>query len=373
MSFIYNFILILLLGSSIYEVSRNQKFGKAWFYFIVALMILTAGFAYAISPDWIPYWNAFEGTAVTPLSQLGDLSEKVDMEYGYIFLNKIVSSLGLGYASFTLLIAFITLSLKANTIYKYSGYVFLGLFMYMVPTYFFEEHVHVRQGLANAVTIFSVRYIIDRKLFKFLICFIIAFLFHKASVVFVLAYWIAIIRFNNVMVAGVVLFAVIANYTGLSTAIDGIMQYMPFGVAETYNDYSNATIVGSVLGDIVKILTVVAILLFNRQATEKDPLFAYFRNIYLFGVILYFFFGRGIFAARLPGFYTVFIIFLIPRMVMALKDNLVFKNFVYNSFMLYTVLLYMNFYITWGDKSGFGNYTSVFNKWVPYSFLQKEF
>src|SRR5690606_36586476 len=98
---------------------------------------------------------------------------------------------------FTLLIAFIALYLKSNTIYKYSGYVFLGLFMYMVPTYFFEEHVHVRQGLANAVTIFSVRYIIDRKLLKFLLCFIIAFLFHKASVVFVLAYWIAVIRFNN--------------------------------------------------------------------------------------------------------------------------------------------------------------------------------
>src|SRR5690606_6431829 len=202
---------------------------------------------------------------------------------------------------------------------------------------------------------------------------IIAFLFHKASVVFVLAYWIAVIRFNNAMVAGVVLLAIIANYTGLTTAIDGIMQYMPFGVAETYNDYANATIVGSILGDIVKILTVVAILLFNKQAVEKDPYFSYFRNIYLFGVILYFFFGRGIFAARLPVFYTAFIIFLVPRMVMALRENLVFKNFVYGSFMVYTVLLYMNFYITWGDKSGFGHYTTVFNKWAPYSFFQRKF
>lgn len=373
MSFIYTFILILLVSSSLWEMYGNKEANKVWFYTIIALMICVAGLAYGISPDWLAYWNAFEGAGIMPLSQLGELSETVDMEYGYMFLNKIVSALGLGYASFTLLIAFIALYLKSTTIYKYSGYVFFGLFMYMVPTYFFEEHVHVRQGLANAVTLFSVRYIVDRKLFKFLICFVIAFLFHKASVIFLLAYWIAIIRFNNTMLAGMVLIAVIANYSGLSEAIDGIMQYMPFGVAETYNDYSNATIVGSVLGDIVKILTVGAILLFNKQVTEKDPLFIYFRNIYLFGVILYFFFGRGIFATRLPGFYTVFIIFLVPRMVMALRDNLVFKNFVYNAFMVYTVMLYINFYITWGDKSGFGNYTSVFNKWAPYSFLQKEF
>ncbi len=365
-------MLVLILSSSLWEMYSNKEVSKIWFYAVITLMVCVAGMAYGISPDWIPYWNAFEGTGVVGFNELSQLSEMVDMEIGYIFLNKLVNMLGLGYASFTLIIAAIALYLKSTTIYKYGGYVFLGLLMYMVPLYFFEEHVHVRQGLANAITLFSVRYIIERKLYKFLLCFVIAFLFHKAAVVFLLAYWIATIKFNNLMVGAVVLIAVIANYTGLSTAIDGIMQFMPFGVAETYNDYANATMVGSVLGDIVKVLTVIAILLFNTQATEKDPYFTYFRNIYLFGVILYFFFGRGIFAARLPGFYTVFIIFLVPRMIMALRDNAVFKNFVYISFTVYTVLLYVNFYNTWGDKSGFGNYTTVFNKRVPYSFFQSE-
>ena len=373
MSFIYNFILILLVGSSIYEVSSNEKPSKGWYYSVVTLMILTAGLAYGISPDWVAYWNAFEGTGVTSWLDLGSLSEMLDMEYGYMFLNKFVSMFGLGYASFTLLIAIIALYLKATTFYKYSGYVFLGLFMYVVPVYFFEEHVHVRQGLADAVTIYSVRYIIDRKLYKFLFCFLIAFLFHKASVVFLLAYWVATLRFNTFMVGGIVVIAIIANFVGLSSAIDGIMQYMPFGVAETYNDYNDDSVLGSILGDIVKILTVFVILLFNKQATEKDPYFSYFRNIYVFGVVIYFFFGRGMFSSRLPVFYTVYIVFVIPRMIMTLKDNLMFRNLVYSSFMVYTVLLYMNFYITWADKSGFGRYTTVFNKWAPYSFVQRKF
>lgn len=372
MSFIYTFILVLILLTSIYEMYGGQKPSREWFYTIVAVMALTSGFAYAISPDWIPYWNAFEGASLIDIAEIPALAESMDMEIGYIFLNKFVSLFGLGYASFTVIISFIALYLKSTTIYKYSGYVFLGLLMYMVPAYFFEEHVHVRQGLASAITVFSVRYIVERKLYYFLICFVIAFLFHKAAVVFLLAYWIATLKFNNTMVGGIVLVAIIANYTGLSAAIDGLMQFMPFGVAETYNDYANATVVGSILGDIVKVLTVIAILLFNTKATKNDPHFAYFRNIYLFGVVLYFFFGRGIFAARLPGFYTIFIIFLVPRMIMALKDNTTFRNFVYVSFTTYTILLYVNFYVTWGDKSGFGNYTSVFNEWVPYSFFEKK-
>jgi len=370
MSFIYNFMLFLVLSSSLWEMYGNMEKNKNWFFALITLMAIVAGLAYGLSPDWIAYWNAFEGTWVTSLGGLGALSDSLDMEIGYLFLNKIVNSLGLGYASFTLIIAFIALYLKASSIYKYGGYVFLALLMYMVPTYFFEEHVHVRQGLANAITIFSVRYIIERKLYMFLLCFVLAFLFHKASVAFLLAYWIVKINFNNTLVISVVLAAIIANYTGLSAVIDGVMQFMPFGVAETYNDYANETFEASILGDIVKILTVIAILMFNKPASENDPYYAYFRNIYLFGVIIYFFFGKGIFAARLPGFYTVFIIFLIPRMIMALRENPFFKNVVYVSFTVYTLLLYINFYNNWSDKSGFGNYTTVFNEWVPYSFFK---
>lgn len=372
MSFIYNLMAILILVSSIYEVSKDETPSKMWFYFIIIMMTLTAGLAYGLSPDWLAYWNAFEGAAQTSFVELSDLAERVDMEFGYMLLNKIVSFLGLGYASFTLIIAGIALWLKANTIYKYGGYAFMALLMYFIPTYLFEEHVHVRQGLASAVMFFSIKYIIERKLWKFLLCFAVAFLFHKAVIAFVLAYWIVKIRLNNFTILALVGGAVIANLVGLSTAIDGVMQLMPFGVAETYNDYRNELMDRGVLGDIVKVITVLVIVTFNRAVSEKDELFVYFRNLYLFGIVIYFFFGQGIFAARLPGFYTVYLIFVVPRMVKALRDNAMFKNIVYIGFTVYTVLLYVNFYRNWGDRSGFGNYTTTFNTWVPYGFFSNQ-
>lgn len=371
MSFIYNLMMFLILISSFYEFSTNTTPNKGWFKVIVVMMIFTAGLAYGLSPDWVAYWKAFEDVSETPIAALKELAEYWDMEVGYIYLNKLVSLFGLGYGAFTLLIAAIALSLKTMTIYRYGGYVFLALLMYFIPTYFFEEHVHVRQGLANAVAIFSVRYIIERKLWKFLLCFVIAFLFHKAVVVFLFAYWIVKIRFNNTLIIVAVGGAVLASILGLSTAIDGLMRILPFGVGDTYSDYANEFSEKSLLGDIVKVLTVIAILLFNKTVERKDALFAYFRNIYLFGVVLYFFFGEGIFAARLPGFFTVYIIFVVPRMIKALSDTPFYKSFVYSMFTIYTVALYINFYVVWGDKSGFGHYRTYFYERAVYGFFQK--
>src|SRR5690606_4378586 len=127
--------------------------------------------------------------------------------------------------------------------------------------------------LANAIMFFSIPFIIERKFWKFFLCFVLAFLFHKAVVAFLLAYWIVKIKFNSVTILLIVGLALIANLIGLSTAIDGIMQFMPFGVAETYNDYANELSDGGELGDIVKILTVLAIVMFNKTVSEKDPLF----------------------------------------------------------------------------------------------------
>ncbi|MBA5628385.1 EpsG family protein [Moheibacter lacus] len=372
MSFIYNLIVILLLGSTIYQVRKDEDANRRWFNMIVILMMGAAGLAYGISPDWVAYWNAFEGIAQSSWAELPIFSEMVDMEMGYVVLNKLVNTIGLGYASFTLIIAIIALWLKSGIIYKYGGYAFMSLLMYFIPTYLFEEHVHVRQGLANAIMFFSIPFIIERKFWKFFMCFVLAFLFHKAVLAFLLAYWIVKIKFNSLTIVLLVVAAVLANVTGLSGAIDGIMQFMPFGVAETYNDYANElSSDGGVLGDIVKILTVLAIVVFNKSVTENDPLFIYFRNIYLFGVVIYFFFGNGIFAARLPGFFTVYIIFVVPRMVKALQDNKLYKNIVYIAFTTYTLLLYINFYNNWGSRSGFGNYTSSLNTWVPYGFLSR--
>ncbi len=361
----------MILISCIYEIYGEVIVSKQWYYTIVTIMILTAGLAWGISPDWIAYWNAFEGAAIVSFGELQDLSEKLYMEVGYLYFNKIISSLGLGYAAFVFILATIAIYLKASTIFKYSGYVFLGLFMYMVSIYFYEDQIQVRQGFANAITMYSVRYIIDRKLYLFLLCVALAFLMHTSSIIFIFAYWLVLIKFNRTWVIVAVGLAVIVNITGLSLYMDGLFQMLPFGIGEKYGAYSSEgleDVESSLLGVVVKILTVLAVVLFDKQA-ENDAYYPYFRNLYIFGVALYFFFGGGIFAVRLPNFYLIFLVFMVPRMILMLKDNALLKNFVCIAFLSYTIILF--FYVNHNtkDKTGFSYYRTIFDKRNPYSFF----
>lgn len=72
--------------------------------------------------------------------------------------------------------------------------------MYTVPNFFFEEHIHIRQGIATAICLYSVRYVLDRKFWKFMLCLVIAYQFHQSSMVFFLAYWLVRVRISTPLI-----------------------------------------------------------------------------------------------------------------------------------------------------------------------------
>ena len=236
-----------------------------------------------------------------------------------------------------------------------------------MPNYLFEEHVHIRQGLATAIAVYSVRYIIDRKLIKFLICLAIGYQFHESIIVFLLAYWIAPMKLNVKLIGWLVAFSIIGFYTGLNSIVDLIMDFMPIGQDkfESYQSQLDEQGDGVALGDFVKIISILSIIVYNRYV-EEDKLYCYFRNLFVFGVILYFFLGKGIFGIRLPGFYLIFLGLTIGRLIYVFDGDNFKRNFVYLCFVSYTIILIFWFQVKQGHKSNFGNYKTIFNKEAVY-------
>jgi len=366
MSLIYYLIFTLLVVTSFFEFSKNERGSKVWYCVIVALMMLTAGLGYALSPDWIAYFNTFNMLGDIEWIELDRFSEMASMEKGYLSMNKVIGDLGFGFGMVTLIVAITSLILKTSTFYKYGGLPFLVLFIYAMPNFMFEEHVHIRQGLANAIAIYSVRYIIDRKLIYFLICMVIGFQFHESIIVFVLAYWIGVMKFNELTIGWLVTIAIIGNYTGLNAIIEVIMQFMPVG-QDKFEDYQSQLYAESdvAIGDLVKILSVISIIIYNKYATH-DRLYTIFRNLFIMGVLLYFFLGKGIFGVRLPGFYLVFLGLALGRMVYTFNGGTFKRSFVYFSFVSYTVLLIFWFQYKQGHKSNFAHYTTFFTERAAY-------
>lgn len=366
MSLIYYIIFFALAFTSYFEFSNNTKFSKQWYYTIVVVMMLTAGLGYGLSPDWIAYRNTFELLFDTDWSELGFFGEMAGMEAGYLAVNKFLGTLGFDFGMVTLVIATVSLYLKSTTFYKYGGLPFLVLFIYAMPNFMFEEHVHIRQGLANAIAIYSIRYVIDKKLIKFLICIAIGYQFHESIIVFVLAYWIAHFKFNTITIGWLVALAIVGNYTGLNSIIEVIMQYMPVE-SEKFEDYQSQLYTESdvAVGDIVKIISVTCVMIYNSYAVH-DKLYCIFRNLFIFGVLLYFFLGKGIFGIRLPGYYLVFLGLTIGRLLYTFTGDQFKRRFIYFNFVCYTLLLIFWFQYKQGHKSNFANYRTIFNQGASY-------
>jgi len=365
-SLIYYIIFCLLIIFSFLEFFNDQKIDRNIFIAISILMALVAGLASAISPDWLAYFETYYYSLRINWDEIEYWSEMSGMEGGYLRLNKLFVLFGFGFGMLTLFIASLSLYLKTKTFYKYGGFPFLVLFIYAMPNYLFEEHIHIRQGLANAFAIYSIRYVIDRQLIKFLLCIVIGFQFHESIIVFVLAYWIAPMKFNEKVIGWLVVFSIVGFYTGLNSIIELIMQFMPIG-QDKFEDYQtdlyNSD--GFAVGDFIKIISVMSIIVYNKYASH-DLLYCYFRNLFIMGVLLFFFLGKGIFGIRLPGFYLVFLGLTLGRMLYVFDGDQFKKSFVYFSFVLYTVILIFWFQLKQGNNSGFNRYKTIFSNESPY-------
>ncbi|RLZ12733.1 EpsG family protein [Faecalibacter macacae] len=367
MSFIYYFIFSLLVITSLIEFNKNERGNKYWYSIIVIIMILTAGLGYDLSPDWVAYHETFKLLQKTDWSQLTRFSDMASMEVGYLSLNKILGSFKFDFGAVTLLMATLSLILKSTTFYKYGGIPFFVLFMYAMPNYMFEDHIHIRQGLATAIAVYSVKYIIDRKLLKFLVCIVIGYQFHESIIVFILAYWVVKVKFNEIVIGWLVTLTIIANYVGALSVIEIVMQYMPIA-QEKFEDYQYQLVgneTGVALGDIVKILTVIAILVYNKYA-DHDKLYCIFRNIFIVGVLMYFFFGKGIFGIRLPGYFLIFLGLTLGRMLYVFTGDKLFRAFVYFSFLIYTIALIFWFQVQQGSVTNFDKYRTFFSSGSVY-------
>ena len=106
-------------------------------------------------------------------------------------------------------------------------------------------------------------------------------------------------------------------------------------------------------------------MIFNGFIAECQ-IFCIFRNLFMMGVLLYFFLGKGIFGIRLPGFYLVFLGLTLGRMLYSFNGEFFKRKFIYLSFVSYTIILIFWFQIKQGHKSNFNNYRTFFVDESPY-------
>ncbi len=161
-----------------------------------------------------------------------DTANIYDCEPGYIFFEKIVATIWDSQWFLKFVIATIFMTFLGRFIYKNSDEPFLAFLLYSGLFYNMFSLTGYRQVLSVAIGILaSYEYLKQRKFFKFLLLVLLASLFHKTTLIFIVFYFLSRKKITNtylvcvvIVVAGMIMFR-----NQLFDLIKGFVGYEEYG------------------------------------------------------------------------------------------------------------------------------------------------
>lgn len=364
-------IFLILATASYIEIFKTKKKQSIFLWVAGILIVVAVGFRTDVGADYPVYRTLFSGFAL--YTSYGDVLDKAlfrpnaeEIEWIFVFLNKIIFDVGLPFYFVTLVMAILAVSLKFTSIYENVEFPALAALFYFMPVMFFEDSGQMRQGLGIAVSVFSFKYIKERNLWMFLLCMYIALGFHKTSIVFIPAYWLAKIPLNKTRIFWILIISLLISPLELYKLGGSLFENVtPQDVGGAYTGYLNDRYYGSEvdtgLNDIVKLFWIIILIRYDNEGCEKVWYYEYMRNLAVFGLAMFYFFRTNeIFAVRLPGAYLFFLtMFCLPNLVYAVRDSL--KSMLYLGFMTYLTMMFFYFGQGTADRGRFtaGKYQNV--------------
>lgn len=290
--YIGSIILLFLMSylEVMYPLTRQLKI--CMYVTAYLLLVLQVGLRWETGTDWNGY--------LEPFGKIDDLSSTsplvTTMEFGYNLFVWIVKLFSNQYTVFLLVHAIIYYALLFVSVKKYAPLFFLSMLLIYTGTMGIMGSN--RQLIAIVICLYALRYVAEKKLYKFLLLIFIAVNFHTTALLFLVYY------FLNKDIRPVLLITLIgvaliigktqlplASFSFVATAIGGNSA----GKALEYLDSAKDLLVDqklSVFG-IVKRLVFIFIFYYNRKKlSETIPYYTLMLNGYIVGIVFYFLFSE---------------------------------------------------------------------------------
>lgn len=172
---------------------KKQKYYLIFSGLAVAFLMGCRYPAYYIVYDLSFYFNYYKRLSLIPWSQVlkYSLLEYSNMEYGYVFMNKVLVTI-IPWPQFILIFeaGFCVFSIS-RFIYKYSEYPFWGMLFYVTLGAMNFQLTAFRQAFAIGICLFSIDFIKQKKPIKFILTVLLAVTFHKTAIIFFPFYFFA--------------------------------------------------------------------------------------------------------------------------------------------------------------------------------------
>lgn len=226
--FVYCTLLLVLIflanlrnnknhDSQLYIVNNNFKIE---YFFSIAFISIIVGFRFEVGNDWFGYVNDFNYAKLYSSLKFTDQY----YEFGYFYLQKFFHQLGLSYQWMFFTIAFISWYFLYNSLPN--KLIPLFIFFVFANEYFFWSMNGIRQFVSLSIFVFSIKYILSREKYYYLLCISIACLFHYSSFLLFIFYLIPL-KYNRNLFLSLFIISFFVGTTDIITQLsDGILTFL---------------------------------------------------------------------------------------------------------------------------------------------------
>lgn len=288
--------------------------------------VVLSGFRhFSVGDDTLQYLNRFEITKYiswqTVIADLWNYIKNPFVDHGlkdpgYRFFEKVFQIFSKDYRMWLLFIAILFTVSMAVWIYKNSEMPWLSFIIYSSLFFAFYSVTGHRQTIATALIVFiGYKFIKERKLGKFLLISLAAFLIHKSAIVFVPFYFLA----NMNITALKIIFILGGSFV---FSVIGKPIYAPLAYTLGFGEEQIEESVGGA-GTYATILLLVCLFTLvcysNVKERREDSKFLY--NAMFMTIFTTLFVYQQQAFMRVQQYYSLFIMIMIPEIVMSFEKR----------------------------------------------------
>ncbi len=237
-------------------------------------------------------------------------------EIGFSLLIKLIYTLGGNFRWFLFVTSCIMIIPVVYVAGKYSPYPYLSVMLFIVFDYYAFMFSGIRQGVAIGFSVWSFKYIHEKKLFKFLIIILFASLFHKSAYLFIPAYFFARTNVNkNTLWVLAIIFVTVFIFKNQMYA------FVEKNLFTTVDNYYRAKNTGAYMWFLMTLIISVSCMLAMEKMNGRGCVFNQSAMLVSVGTILMIFTMIGTNAKRIGEYYTIYSIISIPHVIRSINNS----------------------------------------------------
>lgn len=353
--FVYTIGTLISIFNSMFVVKDNPLNGRQtmknnFFAFLSAVpLFIISAFRYNVGADYGSYKIYFN----TILSTWKTNNVEIGFNYLTIIINKVFND----YNWFIIITSFIFIFLVFKAIYQQSDNPTFSIFLFVATQYYFASFNGIRQMISIAIFIYSIKYIKNRNLKKYLLWIISASFIHYSSIIFLPLYFLYGVKIKPkiqiIILSTTVFFKTSIRYLFLH--IISSSKYMKY-IGSQYDD----TNVGVITIFVELAVLILAWLFYSKNDRDDQKQYDFFCNLKMISVMFSLLDGVIPLISRLKwgfGFTTIFLIPLIIKRIDNKKIRFLISLLViifYSVYIIYKIAI-MNsnmvlpYYWIWSD------------------------